>query len=207
MSAPATRPLAEAVAALAAESASIVLARATLIGLPRNASRALVFGCGSGHTTAALAEQLGSAVGIDPSADLIACAEVLHAAHGSCEFVVGGIDELEALPGRFDVIHADLSRGRLVSRAETPRAVSALVSALAAGGIAAIAIPARGTLRLRPSARWSAIAEAIAAAGGRVTWVSGREADATWIFVRGRSAHLRLLPAGQQSEQVPNFEV
>jgi trans-aconitate methyltransferase len=195
MSAPATRRLAEAVAASADESASLLLARATLIGLPRNASRALVFGCGSGHTTVALAEQLGSAVGIDPSADLIACAEVVHAAHASCEFAVGGIDALEALPGRFDVIHADLSRGQLVRRAETPRAVSALVSALTAGGIAAIAVPARGTLRLRLSGRWSTIAEAIAAAGGRVTWVSGHEDDATWIFVRGRSAHLRVLPA------------
>lgn len=207
MSASATRLLANAVAAAAEESAGIVLARATLIGLPRNASRALVFGCGSGHTTVALAEQLGSAVGIDPSAELIASAGVAHASHAGCEFIVGGIDELEALPGRFDVIHADLSRGRLVGRAETPRAVSALVSALTAGGIAAIAIPARGAFRLRPSARWSTIADAIAAAGGRVTWVSGREADATWIFVRGRPAHLRLLPAGQHSETLTNSGV
>jgi SAM-dependent methyltransferase len=207
MSTPATSPLAEAVAASADESVGLLVARATLIGLPRNASRALVFGCGSGHTTVALAEHLGTAVGIDPSAELIACAEVAHGAHGRCEFAVGGIDELEALHGRFDVIHADLSRGRLVSRAELPRAVSALVSALAAGGIAALAVPARGTRRLRPSARWSAIAEAIAGAGGTVTWVSGREADATWIFVRGRSAQLRLLPPVQQAKQVPNFEV
>src|SRR6266446_3796754 len=179
--------LAEAVAASAEESMSLLLARATLIGLPENASRALVFGCGSGHTTVALGDHLGSALGIDPSGELVSCAQLAYPSHGHCAFAVGGVDELEALPGRFDLIHADLSRRQLVSRAETPRAVSALVSALSPGGLAAIGISARGTHRRRGgSARWSAVADGIAAAEGRVTWVSGREGDAIWIFVRGR---------------------
>jgi SAM-dependent methyltransferase len=197
MSSFATRSLAEAVAASAEESMGLLLARATLIGLPENASRALVFGCGSGHTTVALADHLGTALGIDPSAELVSCAVLAYPSHASCAFAVGGVDELEALPGRFDLVHADLSRRQLVTRAETPRAVSALVSALTPGGLAAIGISARGTRRKRGgSARWSAVADGIAAAEGRVTWVSGREGDAIWIFVRGRAAQLRLLPAG-----------
>jgi trans-aconitate methyltransferase len=172
---------------------SLLLARATLIGLPESATRALVFGCGSGHTTVALGDHLGSALGIDPSGELVSCAQLAYPSHA---FAVGGVDELEALPGRFDLIHADLSRRQLVSRAETPRAVSALVSALSPGGLAAIGISARGTHRRRGgSARWSAVADGIAAAEGRVTWVSGREGDAIWIFVRGRAAQLRLLSA------------
>jgi SAM-dependent methyltransferase len=175
---------------------SLLLARATLIGLPENASRALVFGCGSGHTTVALGDHVGSALGIDPSSELVSCAQLAYPSHGNCAFAVGGVDELEALPGRFDLIHADLSRRQLVTRAETPRAVSALVSALLPGGLAAIGISARGTRGRRGgSARWSAVADGIAAAEGRVTWVSGREGDAIWIFVRGRAAQLRLLSA------------
>src|SRR6267154_6872995 len=115
MSASATRSLAQAVAASAQESMSLLLARATLIGLPENASRALVFGCGSGHTTVALADHLGAAIGIDPSAELVACAELAYPSHTNCAFAVGGIDELEALAGSFDLIHADLSRRQLVS--------------------------------------------------------------------------------------------
>ena len=174
----------------------LLLARATLIGLPENAARALVFGCGSGHTTVALGDHLGSALGIDPSGELVSCAQLAYPSHGNCAFAVGGVDELEALPGRFDLIHGDLSRRQLVSRAETPRAVSALVSVLSPGGLAAIGISARGTRRRRGgSARWSAVADGIEAAEGRVTWVSGREGDAIWIFVRGRAAQLRLLSA------------
>ena len=190
--------LAEAVAASAAQSMGVLLARATLIGLPENASRALVFGCGSGHTTVALADHLGSAFGIDPSAELVSCAELAYPSHAHCAFAVGGVDELAALAGRFDLVHADLSRRQLVSRADTPRAVSALVSALTPSGLAAIGISARGSRRRRGgSARWSAVSEGIAAAEGRVTWVSGREGDAIWIFVRGRAAQrqLRLVPA------------
>ena len=190
--------LAEAVAASAAQSVGVLLARAMLIGLPENPSRALVFGCGSGHSTVALADHLGSALGIDPSAELVSCAELVYPSHANCAFAVGGVDELEALPGRFDLIHADLSRRQLVSRADTPRAAAALVTALTPGGLAAIGISARGSRHRRGgSARWSGVAEGIAAAEGRVTWVSGREGDAIWIFVRGRAAQrrLRLLPA------------
>jgi SAM-dependent methyltransferase len=196
MSATATRALAEAVTASAKDSVSLLLARATLIGLPDNASRALVFGCGSGHATVALADHLGTALGIDPSPGLVACAELAYSSHGNCAFAIGGLDELEALPDRFDLIQADLSRRQLVSRADLPHAVSALVAALTPGGLAAIGISARGTFRRRAgSGHWSAVADGIAAAGGRATWVSGREGDAIWIFVRGRPAQLRLLPA------------
>jgi SAM-dependent methyltransferase len=176
----------------------VLLARATLIGLPENASRALVFGCGSGHTTVALADHLGSAFGIDPSAELVSCAELAYPSHSHCAFAVGGVDELEALAGRFDLIYADLSRRQLVSRADTQRAVSALVSALTPSGLAAIGVSARGSRQRRGgSPRWSAVSKGIAAAEGRVTWVSGREGDAIWIFVRGRAAQtqLRLVPA------------
>jgi SAM-dependent methyltransferase len=209
MSAPATRSLPEAVAASAEESVSLLLARATLIGLPENASRVLVFGCGGGHTTVALGDHLGSAFGIDPSAELISCAELAHAGRANCAFAVGGIDELQVLPGRFDLIQADLSRRQLVTKAETSRAVSALVSKLTPGGIVAIGISARGAFRRQGGAfaRWSSVADGIAAAGGRVAWTSRREGDAIWIFARGCPAHLRLLPDVHEPERFPHPRV
>jgi SAM-dependent methyltransferase len=209
MRATATRsPLAEAVTASAEGSVSLLLARATLIGLPKHASRALVFGCGSGHTTVALADHLGTALGVDPSRELVSCAELVHSSRANCEFAVGGIDELEVLPGRFDLVLADLSHRRVVSRREAPRMVSALLSALTLGGIAAFGISARSGLRQRAtSVRWSNVAQGIAAAGGRVTWTSEREGDLVWIFARGRTTNLRLLPAVQQLEFVPHSRV
>ncbi|MFL5963906.1 MAG: class I SAM-dependent methyltransferase [Gaiellaceae bacterium] len=200
MAVTATSSLAEAVAASAAESVSLLLARVSLIGLPEDASRALVFGCGSGHTTAALADRFGSAVGIDPSSDLVSCAELVHGSHGNCAFAVGGASELAALAGRFDLVYADLSHRQVVEPADVPSTVSALVSALAPGGIAAVGIPARASLRRRASTRWPAVVGGVAVAGGKVTWVSGPEDGTVWIFVRARPSHLHLLPAEQQPD-------
>jgi SAM-dependent methyltransferase len=197
MGATAPRSLAELVAASAEESVSVLLARSSLIGLPKNGSRALVFGCGSGHTTVALAGRFGGALGIDPSGHLILDAALAHGLRENCEFTVGGLEEVAALRERFALVHADLSRRELVDRADVDRAVSAFVSVLAPGGIAAIGIPARRGVLRRASARWPAVARGVAAAGGRVTWVSGHEDDTVWIFARGRPPHLRLLPAAQ----------
>ena len=199
-------PLAEAVSASAEESVTLLLARARLVGLPKNASQALVFGCGSGHTTAALGDQLGFALGIDPSEELVSSAELVHPPRGNCEFAVGDVADLAALSGRFDLILSDLSHRQLVRRRELPLVVSALLSALAPGGIAAIGISARGSLRRRATTPWSTMADGIAAAGGRVTWTSRPEDGTVWVFVRGRLPHLRLLPAAQQFGGIPSNE-
>jgi len=141
-------PLAEAVSASAEESVTLLLARARLVGLPKNASRALVFGCGGGHTTAALGDQLGFALGIDPSEELVSSAELVQP-RGNCEFAVGDVADLAALSGRSNLILSDLSHRQLVRNREIPLVVSALLSALTPGGIAAIGISARGSLRRR----------------------------------------------------------
>jgi trans-aconitate methyltransferase len=182
---------------------NLLLARASLIGLPKDASRALVFGCGSGHTTVALADRFGSAVGIDPSSELVSCAELVHGSHGNCEFAVGGASELAALAGRFDLVNADLSHRQLVDQANVSSAVSALVAALTPGGIAAVGIPARASLRSRASTRRSAVVGGVAVAGGRVIWISGPEDGTVWIFVRARPSHLLLLPGEQQPDISP----
>jgi trans-aconitate methyltransferase len=193
----ATRSLAELVAASAEESVSLLLARSSLIGLPQKPSRALVFGCGSGHTAVAIADRFGGAVGFDPSGQLISDAELAHGSRADCEFAVGGISELTELTERFALVHADLSQRDLIKKTDVAHAVSAFLSVLAPGGIAAIGIPARRTVFRRAALGFAAVARGVAAAGGRVTWVSGHEDDTFWIFVRGRPPQLRLLPPVQ----------
>lgn len=197
MSPPAPGSLAELVAASAEESVSVLLARSSLIGLPAKPLRALVFGCGSGHTAVAIADRFGGAVGIDPSGRRILDAELAYGSREDCDFTVGGISELTELTERFALVHADLSQRDLIKKTDVARAVSAFLSVLAPGGIAAIGIPARRTVFRRAALRFPAVARGIAAAGGRVTWVSGHEDDTVWIFVRGRAPHLRLLPPVQ----------
>jgi trans-aconitate methyltransferase len=197
MSATAPRSLAELVAASAEESVSVLLARSSLIGLPKKPSRALVFGCGSGHTAVAIADRFDGAVGIDPSGELILDAALAYGSREDCEFTVGGINELTGLTERFALVHVDLSQRDLIKKADVAHAISAFLSVLAPGGIAAIGIPARRTVLRRAALRFAAVARGVAAAGGRVTWVSGHEDDTVWIFVRGRAPHLRLLPPVQ----------
>jgi trans-aconitate methyltransferase len=199
MGAGAPRSLAELVAASAEESVSVLLARSSLIGLPKKTSRALVFGCGSGHNAVAIADRFGGVLGIDPSGELISDAAVAYGLRDDCEFTVGGISELTELTERFALVHADLSQRDLIKKADVAPAISAFLSVLAPGGIAAIGIPARRTVLRRAALRFAAVARGVAAAGGRVTWISGLEDDTVWIFVRGPAPHLRLLPPVQHA--------
>src|SRR5258705_11257987 len=136
------RSLPHALAASAETSVALLLARARLIGLRHDAARALVFGCGSGHATAALAHHLGSAVGLDPSSNLISAANLIFGSRPALEFDVGGVGALTELSGRFDLVYANLARPGVVSRRETSLAVAALVSASRPHGIAPASIPA-----------------------------------------------------------------
>lgn len=189
--------LADRVTASAERTVEPLLARAKLFGLPSGASRALEYPCGTGARTAVIAHSLGEAVGIDPSAESIESAAIMHRSDPRCVFVTGGLDAVEALDGKFDFAYADLRRAGLTN---TPRTVAgALLRALVPGGMIVISVrsPTRAGRLLAtalPSRHpLTAVREAIVAAGGRMTWVGRGEDDSLLVYAVAAPRVLHLI--------------
>lgn len=189
MAGPERRGLAESVAAAAAAAVDVVLARASLIGLPSGASRALEYRCGIGALTAALADHFDEVVGIDPSEQRIDSARLMFRDRPGCTFVVGGLSAIAELPGRFGLALADIGHP---TRGEGPDAVAeALLAALVPGGVAALRLAARSA---------AGVTEKVDAAGGHVAW-SDEEDDAVWLFAVAGPGPLRLLAEPGMSDE------
>jgi SAM-dependent methyltransferase len=188
-------------AALSGEhSVAPLLARAKLIGLPTRAARALEFPCGLGVRTAAIAERFEEVVGIDPSADLIESAAIMHRGDPRCSFVAGGVEAIDSLHGTFDLAYADLRR----SATSPGRVAAALVRALAPDGMLVVSVPPpRRVRRLLTTAFPSrhpinVVRSAVATAGGRTAWIGRGEGGSMLVYARAAPRALYLVGAGEK---------
>jgi len=199
-----TRPhsLPDRVAWSADHTVTPLIARAKLIGLPSSASRALVFPCGVGATTAAMAHSLGEAVGVDPSSASIESAAIMHRGDPRCAFVSGGLEAIDNLDVSFDLAYADLGRP---GRTNSPATVAAaLLRALAPGGMLVLSIrPPTGFARLLAAALpsrnpFNAVRAAIATAGGRIVWIGGGAGGSLLVYAAAPPRVLHLLDTGHE---------
>ena len=116
---------------------------------------ALDFGCGYGRLTRALAERLGSAVGVDISEQMVAGATQLNAGT-TAEFVVNaGGDLAQFDDASFELIYSRIVLQHVPTRREILAYVAEFVRVLRPGGVAVFQIPSRiaPKHRIQPVAR------------------------------------------------------
>jgi SAM-dependent methyltransferase len=123
------------------EDVAAVMNDAARLGVPRERSRALDFGCGVGRLTQALADYVEQAVGVDIAPSMIELARRYNV-HGSrCEYVVNDTDNLSRFAdGTFDIVYT----GRVLQHVApqyVERYIREFVRVLAPGGYLSFDVP------------------------------------------------------------------